>query len=203
MFRDAFTKLDLLEIESVLGDVNPLLGGAAFDPRNATLLAMPLSFYTQARFLDISDHSINPPRRIYAVETPAGVSILDWTNRPIYALNAQNKPFFNESSVLEYVRFFFSLVRGPRGRFQIVESIDDIAWKDEPPPTARKAIGNLIEPVRIVGTDPDGTWHLSVRLLFRDSLFRARVAVHADGIVDMDDEELVIEDMPVYDEIFG
>lgn len=203
MFRDAFVKLDLLEAEALLQAVNPLLEGSPFDPRTATVLAMDLSFYPGYRLLDIADHGVNPPRRIHAVFKPGAMTVLDWTNAPIYILNEKVPLRLDENNVAEYVRFFFAFVRGRHGRFLITESVDDIAWKDEPPPSARKAISSLIEPARLRGIDDDGTFHLSVRMMFKDSLFKANVAIKPDGQVSLSDEELVVEDMPVLDDSLG
>lgn len=203
MFRDAFVKLDALEAEALLRDVNPLLEGSPLDPRSAVVLSVAPSFYPGYRFLDISDHSIAPPRRIHGLYAPGELVLLDWTNAPIYAMNRKGCLHLDEKNIAEYVRFFFTMVRGRHGRFLITETVDDIAWKEEPPPTARKAIGNLIEPVRLVGMDADGTYTLGVRLMFKDSLFRAKVTVKSDGQVSLSEEELVVEDMPVQDDVLG
>jgi hypothetical protein len=204
MFRDAFVKLDLLEAEALLQEINPLLHGRTpFAAEGTTLLAMDLPFYPGHRLLDIANHSTIPARRVQGVYGKDGFTLLDWTNAPLYALNKKVPITLDIINVTEYARFFFSFVRGRHGRFLITESIDDIAWKDDPPPTARKAIGNLIEPTRVIGTDPDGTWHLSVRMVFKDSLFRAHVAISPAGQVTMSEEELIIEDMPVQDDMLG
>ncbi len=201
MFRDAFTKLDTLEVESLLLQLNPLLDGSPFDPRNATVLSVELPFYPGCRFLEVADHSIVPPRRAQVIFKIGSVTLLNWTNEPIYKLN-ENLPIqLNEKNVIDYVRFFFTFVRGRHGRFLVVETIDDISWKEEIPPAARKAIGNLIEPVRLRGIEKDGTYLLSVRMVFKDSLFKSKVNVTPQGLVSLSDEELVVEDMPILDDL--
>lgn len=205
MFRDAFTKLDLLENEALLPQVNPLLEGSHFDPRTATALIMDLPFYPGHRLLDLSDHTVVPARHVHAVYAPDQntLQILNWTNVPIYALNRRIPILLNDRTVVDYIRFFFTFVRGRHGRFLIVESADDIAWKDEPPPAARKAIGNLIDPVRLRGIDDKGHYMLTVRMIFKDSLFKATVHVTTQGDVTLSDEDLVVEDMPVLDDVLG
>ena len=142
-----------------------------------------------------------PPRKVHAVFKPGSVTVLNWTNEPIYRLNESVPISLNDKNIAEYVRFFFTFVRGRHGRFLITESVDDIAWKDQIPPKARKAIGNLIEPVRLRGIDNDGTFLLSVRMLFKDSLFKSNVRVTPQGLVSLSDEELMVEDMPVLDDV--
>jgi hypothetical protein len=40
-------------------------------------------------------------------------------------------------------------------------------------------------------------------MIFKDSLFRSTVQVAPDGMVSLTDEELVVEDMPVVDDLLG
>lgn len=203
MFRDAFQKLDRLEIESLMGAVNPLLDGAPFNARTVTVLAAALSFYPGWRLLDIADHETVPPRQVrvlYNPNAPTPLCLLDWTNAPIYALNQTGAIALNDANVVDYVRFFFTCVRGRHGRFIVAENVDDITWREEPPAAARKAISGLLEPVRITGKTPE-QWDLVVRMIFKDSLFKSSVHVSTAGMVILSDEELVVEDMPVVDDI--
>lgn len=203
VFKDAFIKLDKLEVEDLLQHLNPAIDGSPYIAEQTTILSMNLSFYPNCRFLEISDHTTLPARKTSLILRDAGVVVLDWTNGPIYKLN-ENVPIqLNENNVIEYVRFFFAFVRGRHGRFLIIETVDDIAWKDEPPPNARKAIGGLIEPISISKIDDEGTFHLSVRMMFKDSLMKAKLRVTSNGIITMDEEELVVEDIPVLDDITG
>lgn len=203
MFRDAFTKLDALEVEDLVARLNPLLGGSPYDPQKVTILAMEMSFYPGCRFLELADHSIMPPRKSFVIYRQTEAVVLDWTNVPIYRLNDTVPLALDERNVVEYVRFFFSFVRGRHGRFIIIENVDDIAWKDEPPATARKAIAGLIEPVRLVGIEKDGSFALAVKMIFKDSLFKSNVLVSPKGLVTLQDEELIVEDIPVLDDTFG
>lgn len=203
MFRDAFTKLDALEVEDLLQRLNPLLGGSPYDAQKVTILAMEPGFYPGCRFLEIADHSVMPTRKSFVVYRQTEAIVLDWTNVPIYRLNDTVPLTLDERNVIDYVRFFFSFVRGRHGRFIIVENVDDIAWKDEPPATARKAIAGLIEPVRLVGVEKDGSFALGVKMIFKDSLFKSNVLVSPKGMVTLQDEELIVEDIPVLDDTFG
>ena len=104
---------------------------------------------------------------------------------------------------MDYARFFFSHVRGEHGRFLIIDTVDDIDWKDEPPPSARKATGKMLEELHVIGKGVDGTWHLLGRMVFRDSLFQAQIHVAPDGQVSMSNEELLVDDMPIMDDTLG
>ena len=128
--------------------------------------------------------------------------ILDFSNDVIYAFTKRISITLNEDNVFSYVIFFFNYVRGRHGRFIIVENVDDVPWRDDPPPEARKAVGKLIEPLKMEKFSDD-VYHIRASMVFKDSLFRSLVKVDSAGIVSLSDEELLIEDMPIIDDIFG
>lgn len=199
---DQFVKLDLLECETVLEDINPALKGSHFHPATVTILAQEPKFYPGYRFLDLADYETVPNIRKFVLYKPGDVVVLNWTNEPIYALNEKAPILLDESTVSDYVRFFFTYVRGKHGRFIITENVEDILWRDEPPPAARKAIGKMLEPLHITERK-GGDFKLIARMMFKDSLFKTTVNVQASGLVNLSDEELLIEEMPVVDDTFG
>lgn len=200
---DQFTRLDLLECETVLEELNPALKGSHFHPATVTILALEPSFYPGFRFFDIADYETVPNIRKFVLYKPGHVVVLDWTNGPLYQLNEMAPIHLDDQSVLDYVRFFFTYVRGRHGRFIITDTADDIMWRDEPPPAARKAISQMLSPLHIIDRSADGKYRLEARMMFKDSLFKTIVNVTPDGSVNLSDEMLLIEDMPVLDDTFG
>lgn len=203
MFADAFTKLEPENAALILERVNPLIDGTEYDPVEASVLVVDLLFYHGYQFIDISDHTMNPKRQHFVIYSPDVIHVIDYSNEPLYQLNANTPVAINDDTVLEYVRFFFTYVSGRHGRFLIVENVDDVAWKENPPPNARKAIGDMIKPLELKEKLDDGTYILSSHMVFKDGLFKADIVVKADGLVSLTNEELLIEDMPILDDIFG
>jgi hypothetical protein len=203
MFKEAFEKLDLANVATILDSVNPLVQGMQFDPVETTIMAVNTPFYPGYRLLDVADYSSMPATHRYVLYSPKKAMVLNFTNDPIYSLNHEAPITLDESNVPEYVRFFFSFVRGRHGRFILCENVDDIHWKEDPPPQARKAIGKMVIPITLVKTNADGSYELQATMVFKDSLFKSGVTVKKDGIVSLHNEELLIEDMPVLDDTFG
>ncbi len=204
MYHEAFIKLELEEVATIMDQVNPLLEGTPFDPIETTILAWDIPFYPGYRLLDISDHSSMPVLKRFVIYAPDEQTILDWKNETIYALNQKFPIQLDESNIIDYAIFFFTYVRGKHGRFLIVENVDDIAWKDEPPPNARKAISKMIKAVQLSDEKPEkDIFKLSACMMFKDSLFQSEITIQANGYVFMGDEELLIEDMPVLDDVLG
>ena len=203
MYKEAFEKLELEEIATILEEVNPHFGGLVFDPVQTTILAWDMPFYKGYRFLDIADHTAMPALQRFAIYKPGEVIVIDFTNEPIYALNQKAPLHLTEDNIEDYIRFFFTYVRGRHGRFLIVENVDDIAWKEDPPPAARKAIAGMMCSITMNGHGEDGAYDLEACMIFKDSLFKSKVAVDAKGFVKLSNEELLIEDMPVLDDMLG
>ncbi|MAI61181.1 MAG: hypothetical protein CBB87_01680 [Micavibrio sp. TMED27] len=203
MYQNAFTKLELPEMAIVLDRVNEKLGGIEFDPVDAVILAQNISFYPGYRLLEIADHTVMPSVKRYAVYSDDEFFIINFSNEPIYKFNVDLPINLNKENVSDYVRFFFTYVKGKHGRFILTENVDDIPWKEDPPPSARKALGDLIIPITIEDHDEEGSFFIRCCMCFKDSLFKTRVKIQKNGLVSMSEEELLVEDMPVLDDVFA
>ncbi len=203
MFQDAYVKLDKTETRDLVETLKPYFDGGAFDPASTIVMWRSLPFYRNSRFLDISDHKTMPPARRFVIAIGDKPTVLDFTNQPIYNLNNQLPINLTRDNVLDYVRFFFSFVRGRHGRFLIVESADDIPWREEPAPAARKAIGKMMAPLTLGNDKNNGVYSMVAHMMFKDSLFQAKIEVTTDGQVKITEEHLLIEDIPVIDDTLG
>lgn len=203
MYQEAFEKVETKEAKAMLAELASLLVGVTFKAEDATIMQATPRFYPGYEFLDIGDYSNTPAQRRFAMYKPGESVVLDFTNAPIYTLNKTCPIKLDTDNVADYLRFFFTYVRGKHGRFIIVENVDDIPWRDDPPPAARKAIGNMLMPVTLHDIDDEGVFHLETCMLFKDSLFKSHAEITRDGFVSLRDEELLVEDMPVLDDTFG
>lgn len=202
IFHEAFIKLSSEETKEVLDRVNPLLHGVNFSSKTAIVMTYQPSFYPDYYFIDIAEYDAIPPLRRFVLMNEKNITVLNWTNEPIYSLNSSVPISLNLQNVSEYVQFFFSFVKGRHGRFLIIETVDDINWKEDPPPAARKAIGKMLTPMEPMYQE-NGSFLVKACMMFKDSLFKCDVKVQSDGIVSIMNEELLIEEMPVLDDVFG
>ncbi len=190
-------KLDSEKAARILSEINPHLEPVPFSMESTTVRAQRLPFYKTYELYELTDLSAIPGARKYAIYKPGDVNVVNWTNQAIYETNEKAPITIDRNNVVEYVKFFFNYVRGRHGRFQIIETIDDIRWQIEPPLQGRKVMQEMLEPVTFVSQDEDGTFNLEAFMVFKDSLFKTKVHVKKDGLVSMSDEELKIEGMPV------
>ncbi len=203
MFHDAFVKLGHEEVKELLEQVNPLLQGTRFSPETVVVMAYDPPFYPGCRFVDLAEYNSVPPLKRFLVINDKEAVILNWTNEPIYELNAKVPVNLDLQNVTDYLRFFFTFVKGRHGRFLITETVADINWREEPPPAARKAIGKMLMPLDPVPREDGEGFMVTSCMMFKDSLFKCDVNVQKDGTVNIENEELLIEEMPVLDDVFG
>ncbi len=190
-------KLGAEKAARILDEINPRIKPVPFSQESTTVRTQKLAFYKDYLLVELTDLSTVPGARKYALYKPGDVSVLDWTNRGIYEMNEKAPIRLDEQTVIPYVKFFFSYVRGRHGRFLIIETIDDVRWQVEPPAQGRKVMQEMLSPVTLETRDTDGTFNLSAFMVFKDSLFKTRIHVQPDGLVSMSEEDLKIEGMPV------
>ena len=150
-------KLDTERTARILSEVNPHLEPVPFSEENTTIRSQKLAFYHDYELVELTDLSAVPAARKFAIYKPGDINVINWTNQAIYETNEKAPIKVDERTVIGYVKFFFSYVRGRHGRFLIIENIDDIRWQIEPPLQGRKVMQEMLEPVSIVSQDPDGT----------------------------------------------
>jgi len=190
-------KLTADKSQRILAEVNLHISPAGFRPESSTVRTQRLPFYKDYQLVELTDLSTVPGARKYAIYKQGDVAVIDWTNRVIYETNEKSPISLTEDTIISYVKFFFSYVRGRHGRFLIIETIDDVRWQIEPPAQGRKVMQEMLAPVTLESIDADGTYNLSAYMVFKDSLFRTRIHVKQDGLVSMSEEDLKIEGMPV------
>lgn len=201
MFSDSFEQIEHGEAASILDKLNPALDGSSFDTATARILLHPLPFYKNCDLIEVSDHDESPARKVSLIRNNSEekIEILNGTNEPIYHLNENGLLSLNSENVKTYVRFFFAYVRGRHSQFFVVENADEVSWREEPSPNARKALGKMIIPLTLDESNHDNGYQLKASIIFKDSLFESAIHVDPNGTVTLSNQELLVEDIPVID----
>jgi hypothetical protein len=198
-----YTKLTAEETKDSLVNINPYIHGSDIVLGKADIVSATLPFYQGYRFLEITDRMQNPVRKRFVVHKYNNITVLDYTNTPIYDLNKEAPIALSEDNVALYVHFFFSFVRGKHGVFQIVEGVDEIKWRDDPTPNARKSLSETIQPMVLISTETDGSYKVLANMIFKNALLQCVVTVTSNGFVTLSDEKLLIQDLPLLDDVMG
>jgi len=201
MFSQPFIKLEHGEAAAFLDLLNPQLDMSPFDTASAQVMSLPLPFYKDIDLIEVLDPHSNPPKKIAALyhKGESQVSILNGKNNPIYKVNKEHGLLIDDENVPLYARFFFAYVRGRHGRFQVIDSINEIKWREEPTKAAKQSLGKMISPLVTLERDED-EYRLISSIIFKDSLFEAEIIVKNDGSVRLSNQEILVEDIPVLQE---
>ncbi|MDE2437724.1 MAG: hypothetical protein KGM49_15825 [Sphingomonadales bacterium] len=118
---------------------------------------------------------------------------LNSTNEPLYWLNQLGALRLTRATVLPYVRFFLSQVRGTTGCFDLVEPDDPINWLPAINAGHKEQVRNHLQPMRYHGIDA-GRHLVSATVIYSNyaiaALYRAdiRIAPRAMQVPDAEAE---------------
>lgn len=203
MHQQAFIKLEDEQVLTLLTELNAVTDGADFVIGKVTVMIQSIPFYEGYSLLDLTNHGVTPNRRAFYIYKENDIHPINWTHEQIYNLNEAIPIKLTEDNINDYVRFFLVFAKGKHGRFLLLESIDEINWKEEPPPAARKTISKMVKSLEIRSCKDDGTFVLRATILLKDSIFSCDIEVSTNGNLKIYNEDLLIESLPIIDDTYG
>lgn len=203
MDTSAYQKLDANQASKTLADFSGILPGSPIDSQTVQIMAAPTSFYPDTKVYDILDRGAHPPRGFTVVAKGKATTLVDYSVKTLQEMNDNYALRLSDETVCDYLRFYFRYVQGSYGRFNLIESVEDIAWREEPPSTAKKALSDIIEslPQAMAYDEDEKIWFGKLSFIFQTSLFQAIIIVAHTGEVTIRDQKLVIDQMPVAEDV--
>jgi len=155
--------------------------------------ARPLACYPAWTLCEARVSGDGTPGALPFLSGDRGVVLLSGENDPVFALNrAIGLQLTGEAAFLDYWLLFCSAVRGEDGRFQVIESPDQIAWRDAIDPARAAEVRARVDPPRMRSCDAEAA-EFTGCVVYGGTLFAARFKVHADGRVEMLSDEAIAE----------
>lgn len=198
----AFEKVDSIKASFLLSEILPYAHGALPLERECDVLVRSLPFFPDYTQIDIISNSSHVgPTRWSALHRKGEVIMADGQASTIYALAKRMSLCLEPLHVLDYARFFFSWVRGPHGRFFLIEGPEDLSWISDNMSVARREIARLITPFAFKGQDSQTKdFHAMACLLVTKNLFSVHIHITSEGILTLKDQVLLAQNLPVQDE---
>lgn len=189
----SLTPLPADQVAAMLKDARPALEAKNMDVDALDVRVAPLPWYDEYKFYVLQDHE----QTRYMLYKPGDVELMNWTNEIIYRTNEKAPIKLDRKNVILYAKFFFHYVRGQLGRFIIVEKPDDVAWLDNATESEMQKVNDRLHAVTYKGIGRDNRYLLAATVVFKNALFRTNIRVAQDGLMELTDEELLLEDLNV------
>lgn len=159
----------------------------------AAITVFRLPFYENVEMVVASDPSWTPAEALIVwLLHEDGLYRLDGSSHPIHMVNAAARMRLDAMRVLAYLRFFCFFVRADLGPFLVLDR-----GKNAFLPEASRAMlaPDLVAP-EVLGQDHRDIWQVATLLHYGTAMFAARFSITPSGMIEMDEDHPLIEDLP-------
>lgn len=184
-----FQTLDAAATQKLLSDIASDIAPVKLTEGKTTVQVADLPFYDEFKFYALSDTSLPAPNTRYILYKPGDVSLMNWTNEPIYAVNERAPIKLDRKTAIPYSKFFFHYVRGQLGRFIIVEKPEEVIWLSNANDKEKAAVAEKLMPVTYKQIGRDNLMTLTATVVFKNALFKTDIKI-APYEMDVFDAEL-------------
>jgi hypothetical protein len=188
-----FKTLDDAEAYEFFADIAPDIAPVKFTESRTLVQCASLPFYDEFKFYIVFDNSLYPPDIYYMLHRPRDVSLMDWTNEPIYSVNERAPIKIDRKTCIPYARFFFHFVRGQLGNFNIVEKLEDIVWLPQATDEERVNVNSHLTKISYNGIGNDKLITLTATVIFKKALFKTYIKIAPIEMDVLDPENDVLE----------
>jgi len=189
MIELSFQNLDAAAAQKLVNDIATEITPVKLPPDQTSIQVASVPFYDDFKFFALSDKTLPPPNTRYMLYKTGDVSLLNWTNEPIYSVNERAPIKLDRKTVIPYAKFFFHYVRGQLGRFIIVEKPDEVVWLANANDKEKADVAKHLMPVTYKGIGRDNLFTLTATVVFKNALFRTDIKI-APYDMDVFDPEL-------------
>lgn len=172
-----FQTLDPKATKQLLADIAADISPIALNADKTSVQAAALPFYDEFKLYALSDGSLPAPNTRYVLYKPGDVSVMNWTNEPIYSVNERAPIKLDRKTAIPYAKFFFHYVRGQLGRFIIVEKPEEVVWLANATDKEKADVAARLMPVTYKGVGRDNLFTLTATVVFKNALFSTDIKI--------------------------
>ena len=184
-----FRTLDAAATQKLLADISSDIAPITLAEDKTLVQVADLAFYDEFKLYSLSDTTLPAPNTRYILYKPGDVSVMNWTNEPIYSVNERAPIKVDRKTCIPYAKFFFHYVRGQLGRFIIVEKPDEVTWLSNSNEKEKADVAARLMPVTYKGIGRDNLMTLTATVVFKNALFKTDIKL-APFEMDVFDPEL-------------
>ena len=172
-----FQTLDEAATQKILADIANDIAPIKLPDGKTVIQVADLPFYDEYKFYTLSDTTLPAPNTRYMLYKPGDISLMNWTNEPIYSVNERAPIKIDRKTCLPYAKFFFHYVRGQLGRFIIVEKPEEVVWLTNANDKEKADVAERLMPVTYKGIGRDNLITLTATVVFKNALFKTDIKI--------------------------
>jgi len=177
MFDQPFKNLDAAATAKLLSEIAGEIAPVTLPEGKTTVQVADLPFYDEFKLYALSDATLPQPNTRYMLYKPGDVTMLNWTNEPIYAVNERAPIKLDRKTAVPYAKFFFHFVRGQLGRFIIVEKPEEVVWLANATAKEKADVAQRLMNVSYKGIGRDNLFTLTASVVFKNALFKTDIKI--------------------------
>ncbi|MGA3353993.1 MAG: AAA family ATPase [Acidimicrobiales bacterium] len=159
-----------------------------------------LSFYVAHRLMELQfvrDHGVE---RTFVLHGPERTLWLNGKSDPIHEANEAESLALVDSTIDDYIHFFFYFLRGDDDAFVLIESAEEVqlggdaaggSGENQDEALTLEAARDKARPLLKRGRDSTGRWLFDATVAYDGCLFATSVAVKANGLVEMTEDNQI------------
>jgi len=198
MKHDSYVKTEGALARDLLVRINKAWHGSPFDKDRTVVYMRPLSFLPAWMLVEASDFTSVPEKKMIGLDNGQQTLPISYNAQFVEALMLAEKAQLSHETVTDYVRFWVQYTRLSQEQLIQVDEVDDIPWREDITPQARKGLARHITPLTYLGQNA-GQFILKGCAYFRDSLFELSYGVEPSGKVHIHQQTLLAESITGYD----
>jgi len=162
---------------------------------NSTYRMFTLPFYPNFKLYTFIDFSFCPYLEMNLLDNGSYTFVLDGSQKPFLEANALSPLVLTSNNVYQYASVVLGNICKGDSSYRLVNSINDITFSSIPSKDQFNQIeSSIISPVIKKNEDH---FLITTSLLLRDNILETTIKIHIDGRIDIIEENVVLENMPI------
>ncbi|MHC1705569.1 MAG: hypothetical protein AB9846_16835 [Tenuifilaceae bacterium] len=175
--------------------INKRNGSKLVSADSSTYYVTELPFYNSFKLFTLADLSFTPYFKQQFLDNGQYTFVLDGTQTPFIEANSISPIILTSKNVFSYAQLVLCHINKKDCSYRLVSSMEDVEFSSEPTPEQyEKLIASIQKPK--IETDKD-SFLISCSYILDDSVFEGLIKVTFDGRVEILNEKIILENMPV------
>ncbi len=192
--KNDWINVDKTVFSDLLKKINSLHQISFYSEESSSLREKGLSFYGNLKLVEATEFASHPPLTMRFLVKGGEVFKLDGSKETIYDINKEAEMNITLDNAIDYAKFLMGSIMTEDGSFRIVQSMDEVEYSNDPKDDEIKLLEENVKPAKIKETG--NGYEIICSMLYDDCVYKAKLSVTKDGLVDIEEEKLIATEMP-------